>query len=281
MLSFIMHYYTFFIVLLGSLILGLLSGVLGVFAVLHRKSLLADAIAHAALPGIVVMFLFTLSKDSKVLLLGGCVTALIALGFEYLLSTTTALAYDAILGIILSVFFGIGLVLITHAQKFSLGNQGLIQRFVFGNAALLSPDDIFFILWVSIIIFLVLVLCWRQLIMLTFDPLYTRIIGYSTTFLRTMLLCLFIIVILLGLQTMGVILMSTLLVAPASGVRPWVNSVETQILAAGIFAAIACCIGTILSMHYEHLPTGPAIVVVLVVSVLVSIVIHKLRYGDA
>src|SRR5277367_1309516 len=103
--------------------LGATSGALGAFALLRQQSLLGDAISHAALPGIVLMFLCTHTKNPWILLCGGAVAGIVGVVSMHYIITHTKLKKDAILGIILSVFFGFGLVLMTVVQKIPICGQ--------------------------------------------------------------------------------------------------------------------------------------------------------------
>src|ERR1700678_2651254 len=112
--------YTLFLVLQGAAILGIVAGMMGVFALLRQQSLLGDAISHAALPGIVLMFLCTHSKNPWILLTGGAVVGSFGTWIVNIVLAHTTLKKDAVLGILLSVFFGLGLVLMTIVQKYSI-----------------------------------------------------------------------------------------------------------------------------------------------------------------
>src|SRR6266404_2814966 len=134
--------YTLLLVLQGAALLGITAGALGSFALLRQQSLLGDAISHAALPGIVLMFLCTHSKNPWLLLTGGALAGVVGVVSMNYVCTRTKLKKDAILGIILSVFFGFGLVLITVAQKIPTSNQAVLNKFLFGNVSTLLQQDI-------------------------------------------------------------------------------------------------------------------------------------------
>ncbi|HAV53488.1 MAG TPA: zinc transporter, partial [Aequorivita sp.] len=102
---------------LGTAVLGAICGMLGSFAVLRKESLLGDAISHAALPGIALAFLITGAKDSGTLLLGALVSGLIGTFWIRGITSKTHLKSDTALGLILSIFFGFGMLLLTFIQK--------------------------------------------------------------------------------------------------------------------------------------------------------------------
>ena len=261
MLSWLNIDYTLLLVLQGAALLGITAGTLGSFALLRQQSLLGDAISHAALPGIVLMFLCTHSKNPWVLLCGGAIAGVVGvLSMNYLCARTT-LKKDAILGIILSVFFGLGLVLMTVAQKVPTSNQAILNKFLFGNVATLLPEDIVVIATIALLIFAVLVLCWKECTVYVFDPVFTHTLGLRPVIIETVLTVLLVLAIVIGLQTVGVVLMSTMLIAPAAAARQWTTRLVHMVVLAAIFGGCAALAGVYVSGVVDHVPTGPAIVV--------------------
>lgn len=265
-------HYTLGIVLMGTTILGITAGALGAFTFLRKQSLLGDAISHAALPGIALSFLFTHSTNPLILLTGGAIAGSIGIVLMMLVVHKTPLKTDTILGIILSVFFGLGLVLLTMIQKLPLGQQSILNKFLFGNASTLLPEDIYLITCASIIILSCLILFWKEFKLLTFDADFAQACGYPVHYLNIFLTALTLIAILIGLQTVGVILMSTMLIAPAAAARQWTKSLGGMVILAGFFGAITNITGTLISNAYSHLPTGPTIVIIASLLVLFSLI---------
>ena len=263
--------YTLLLVLQGAALLGITAGALGSFALLRQQSLLGDAISHAALPGIVMMFLCTHSKNPWVLLCGGAIAGIIGvLSMNYLCARTT-LKKDAILGIILSVFFGLGLVLMTVAQKIPTSNQAILNKFLFGNVATLLKEDIVVIAVIALVIFATLMLCWKECVVYVFDPVFTHSLGLRPIIIETLLTVLLVLAIVIGLQTVGVVLMSTMLIAPAAAARQWTTQLLPMVVIAAIFGGCAAIVGVYISSMVDHVPTGPAIVVVVSCIVLFSL----------
>src|SRR3972149_7626421 len=139
---FLQQNYTLFLVVCGTSIVGITAGMLGTFALLRKQSLMGDTIAHACLPGIAYAFLLMHSKNSFWLLIGAYGAAGLAIVGMSIITFTTRLKRDALLGIILSVFFGFGLVLMTVIQKKEIADQGFLHTFIFGNAATILPSDL-------------------------------------------------------------------------------------------------------------------------------------------
>ncbi len=254
--------YTLLLVLQGAALLGITAGALGSFALLRQQSLLGDAISHAALPGIVLMFLCTHSKNPWVLLCGGALAGIVGVVSMHYICTRTTLKKDAVLGIILSVFFGFGLVLMTVAQKIPTSNQAVLNKFLFGNVSTLLEQDISAIALISCLIMIVLRLCWKECAMYVFDPIFAQSLGFKAMVIEAIITVLLILAIVIGLQTVGVILMSTMLIAPAAAARQWTAKLGNMTALAGFFGACAAIVGVYASSIVDHLPTGPAIVVV-------------------
>jgi manganese/zinc/iron transport system permease protein len=263
--------FTFQSVLIGTVLLGALSGGVGSFAVLRGHSLLGDVISHAAFPGIALAFLVTWSKNPLVLLTGGAVAGLLGATCVSYITRYSRLKHDTALGIVLSVFFGTGLVLLTHLQKESTSNQSVLNKFLFGNAATLLPEDSLLIFSLAVVYAVLLLLFWKELHIVSFDDSYAKTLGYNVARWDFFFSLFFVVVIVVGLQTTGVVLASSLLVAPAAAARQWTNKLSRMILLATFFGAVSSVGGTLASVLIFRMPTGPAIVVILSLFVLFSL----------
>ena len=252
--------YTFQIVALGSALLGIISGVLGSFAVLRKQSLLGDGVSHAALPGVVLVFLLTGSKNTEMLLLGALVTGIFATLLILGIVKTTRVKFDAALALVLSVFFGLGTVLLTYSQKIPNANQAGLDRFIYGQAAGLVKRDIWIIVICGIVLLMIVIMFWKEFKLLCFDAEFAKSIGLPIGKLHILLSFLIVISIIIGLQTVGVILMSSMLIAPAVAARQWSNKLSTMIVLSAIFGAFSGVLGTLISSSMTKLPTGPTIV---------------------
>lgn len=266
--SLVFNDYTLRTITLGTAILGAITGMLGCFAVLRKQSLLGDAISHAALPGIAIAFLITGTKDSNSLLLGALVSGLIGTFWIRSIITKTHLKSDTALGLILSLFFGFGILLLTYIQKLPNASQAGLDKYLFGQAATLVASDVWFMAFITGICLLVLLLFWKELKLLLFDADYTKTLGFNTKLIDIIITTFIVLAIVLGLQTVGVVLMSALLLAPAAAARQWTNSLGIMVVLAAIFGAFSGVIGTAISASENNLSTGP--VIVLVASVFVA-----------
>jgi manganese/zinc/iron transport system permease protein len=259
--------YTLRTVAIGAAILGLVSGMLGSFAVLRKQSLLGDAISHAALPGIVLAFLITRQREPVVLMFGALIAGWLATLFMLAVTRTTHIKNDTALGLVLSVFFGFGLMLLTFTQRLPDATQAGLDKFLFGQAATLLQRDVVTMGVIGLVVLGLLVIFWKEFKLITFDPEFAASLGFPVRVLDVLLTTLLVIAIVIGLQTVGVVLMSAMIVAPAAAARQWTDRLGIMILLGGLIGSLAGVGGTLISSSAERLPTGP--VIVLVVSVLV------------
>lgn len=271
LLNLIFTDYTLQIVSLGSAILGIISGVLGSFAVIRKESLLGDAVSHAALPGIALAFLITQTKRTEVLLVGALISGLIATFLILSISKYSRIKFDSALALILSVFFGGGMVLLTHIQKIPNANQAGLDKFIFGQASTLLKSDIKVMAILGVILIALVIIFWKEFQLVCFDVDYAESLGFSTKKITTLLFAMIVTSIIIGLQTVGVILMSAMLTAPAVAARQWTDKLSVMVILSATFGAIAGVIGTILSSVVSKLPTGPTIVIVISTIVIFSL----------
>lgn len=265
-------HYTIAIIMGGTALFGAIIGALGTCAVLRKQSLLGDVMAHAALPGIAIAFLLTGSNHQTVLLLGGACSSCFGALCIWFLQKNTNLKNDTILGSILSLFFGFGLVILTYIQQQATSGHALINKFLFGCAATLLLEDIYAITTMGMILFIVIAMTWKECVAYTFDKTYVASLGYRTVYIECILNSSMIFALIVGLQTVGIVLMSSLLIAPAIAARQWTDSLTTMVLLSACFGTTASCIGALMSYSTSNIPTGPAIVVTLSLLVTISLV---------
>lgn len=263
--------YTLRTVALGSALLGIVSGALGAFAVLRKQSLLGDAISHAALPGIALAFMLTGSKAPLVLIIGAAVAGWLGTLLMLSIVKTTRIKSDSALGLVLSVFFGFGLVLLTFIQRQPDATQAGLDRFLFGQAATLLERDVWTMALLGVPALLLLAVFWKQFKLLSFDPDFGASMGLRMQRFDVLLITLLVIAIVIGLQTVGVVLMSAMVVAPAAAARQWTDRLDVMVLLSALFGALAGVSGAVISSLAAHVPTGPSIVLCISAIVLVSL----------
>ena len=269
--------YTFRIVALGSMVLGIISGVLGSFAVIRKQSLLGDTVSHAALPGIALAFLVTFTKRTEILLLGALISGLLSTFIIIMISKYSRVKFDSALALVLSVFFGGGMVLLTHIQKIPNSNQAGLEKFIFGQASTLLKRDVNIMIILGIVLLSIVALFWKEFKLVSFDEEFAESIGFSSQKITALLFFIIVTAIIIGLQTVGVILMSAMLTAPAVAARQWTDRLSIMVVLSAFFGAISGVIGTVLSSVISKLPTGPTIVIAISVIVLISITLAPNR----
>ncbi len=268
----ILQSYTTQMVLLGTALLGLASGIAGTFAVLRKESLIGDGLSHAALPGVVIAFLLTGIKDIEVLITGAALSSIAAAWLITITVENSKIKFDGALATILSAFFGLGMVLLTYLQSLNNAGQAGLSKFIFGQAATILARDVYITSAAALIIIVLTALFWKELKLISFDVEYAKTLQIPVTFTLILYRSLLIMTIIIGIQSVGAILISSLLIAPAVGARQWTNKLGTMCILAGFFGMVSAIGGTIWSTSVQKLPTGPAIIVILSVIVLLSLI---------
>ena len=269
--------YTLRVVALGATTLGIVSGALGAFAVLRRQSLLGDAISHAALPGIVLAFIVTGSKAPLPLLVGAALAGWAATLLVLAIVRATRVKYDSALGLVLAVFFGLGLVLLTDIQKRPDASQAGLDRYLFGQAAGLLRDDVITMAALGAPVLFALFLLWKEFKLLAFDPAFGVSVGFPMRTLDLLLTALLVVAIVVGLQTVGVVLMSAMVVAPAAAARQWTDRLGTMVVLSASLGAAAGVTGALVSSRVSRMPAGPTIVLCATALVVISLLLAPNR----
>ncbi|MEM9826981.1 MAG: metal ABC transporter permease [Planctomycetota bacterium] len=272
-------------VALGGALIGGISGALGTLAYLRRESLIGDVVAHSSLLGILAAFLVgyavtgTGGKQAWLLLPGAMLAGLLAAATVSWITTRTRLAPDAALGVMLALYFGSAMTLLRWVQRRSPaipGRAGL-DEYLFGMAAATTRADVLMIACIGAIAIAALVCFWVPIKWFVFDPEHMRSMGGVTWPVRLLTMMLLVVAIVIGLQTVGVILMVSLLIAPAAAARQWTNHLSMMVVLSAAIGASVCATGAILSGVIGRLPTGPVIVILVTVVFAISILFSPSR----
>lgn len=247
-------------ILAGTILLGICSGVIGCFAYLRKQSLMGDALSHAALPGICVAFMITGTKSIFGFLLGALIAGIIATFAIGFITRETRIKQDAALGIILTVFFGVGIVLLTKIQHSGSGNQSGLDKFLFGQAAAMVRQDVMIMAFICASLIIIVTLFYKEFKMVSFDTGFAKGIGLPVRFLEQFIMFLLVVAVVVGIQAVGVVLMAAMLITPAVSARYWTNKLSLMIVVSAVFGGLSGFGGTLLSALGENLPTGPLIV---------------------
>lgn len=247
----------------GSVLLTASSAIVGSFTFLNKKSLVGDAIAHAVLPGICLGFLLAGTKNPIALIVGAFVTGWISLVLVEYITTKTRIKEDTAIGLILSVFFGIGILMLTVIQKSGNASQSGLDHFLFGKAASLVGSDLVTFSIVAVILLVMVLALFKQFSLLAFDKDYARSIGLPVKGIELVLTSLIVLAVVIGIQAVGVVLMAAILITPAAAARFWTDKITVMFFLASMFGAISGLSGAFISYTAPSMPTGPWIVIVI------------------
>lgn len=258
-------------VLIGTFVLGLASGMIGCFAYWKRQSLMSDALSHAALPGVVAGFAVLGYKHLPTMILGAVLSALLGALLIQWIRISSRIKEDTAMGIVLSVFFGLGIMLLTFANRMPGGNQSGLDSFIFGQAASMVGPDVTVMSTLAILVLLVACIAFKEWKLFLFDPQFAQGLGLSGRLMNTVYLSVLVSVIVVGIQAVGVVLMAALLIIPSVSARYWTDSFAGMVLLSGLFGAVSGLAGTLLSLLGSGWPTGPFIVIAATVLFAVSL----------
>ena len=265
------------LVVLGMLFISLSSSLVGSFAFLQKKSLVGDAVAHSLLPGIAIAFMISGSKNPWVLILGALISGWISILIMDFLTKRTKIKTDTSIALVLSVMFGLGILLLTHIQHSDFGNQSGLDKFLFGKAASLTLIDIQAFGLVTFVIVVLVAVFYRAFKLLSFNYEFALAIGMPVKALSFLMNTLLVLAITTGIQAVGVVLMAALLIAPAAAAKTWTYSLSKMILIAMGFALFSSVVGSFISYTYVNMPTGPWIVVILTFFTVMSLLFAPKR----
>jgi manganese/zinc/iron transport system permease protein len=253
--------YTDSVVLIGAVILGVAAGVLGAFAVLRQRSLVGDALSHAALPGVCFAFIATGAKDATTLAVGAAVVGVIAAGLILAIERTGRIRPDAAIGVVLTGFFSLGVVMLTFLGNFNNSSQAGLETYLFGQAAGLLVSDLTVMGILCVVSLGLVALALRPLKTALFDLSFAGSIGLPVRLLELAMTAMLVIAIVIGVRTVGAILMVAMLIVPTVTARQLTNRLPTLLLVAGATGAAVGTAGSLISTG-AGVPTGPVIVLV-------------------
>jgi len=257
--------YNTLVVILGCGLLGLAAGTVGAFALLRGRALVADAVGHAALPGVVLaaLILASVGADTRSLppLLAGAATAgTLGVLAVQAIARTRRIREDAAIAIVLSTFYAAGVALLSYVQTLPGAAQAGLSKFILGQAAAMRAEDAF---WAGSIALLALIVClvlFQRLRAACFDPEFARVQGLSAARVDLVLLALIVAVAVGGLQAVGLVLVVALLVLPAATARLLTGRLPRMLALSAAIGAFCGAAGALASAWHPDLPTGAAVV---------------------
>lgn len=260
-------------VVLGSILLTASSAIIGCFTLLRKRALVGDAVAHSVLPGVCLSFLLAGTKDPLILLIGAFLTGGLSIYLMDYITHNTKIKQDTAIGLLLSVFFGIGILLLTFIQQSGNAAQSGLDSFLFGNAASIVAEDLLVFGSVAIIMVTTVLLLFKEFTLLSFDVNFARTIGLPVKSLELLLTILTVLAIVIGIQAVGVVLMAAMLITPAAAARFWTNKLSVMIILAALLGALSGISGAFISYTAPSMPTGPWIVIIISVIAIGSFIL--------
>lgn len=276
--------HTFRMVFLGTVIIGVVAGALGCFSYLRKQSLIGDVVSHAALPGVLGAFLLgSVLRQAGVvginprnmlwLVLGALVTGSLAAWLTNWMAAHSKISIDATMAVSLTLFFGVGMMLMRVISNGDFPGKGGVQDYLFGNASTLTVADVGTAGALGTLTLLVLALGWRHFAVRTFDPAHAAVSGAPVRLIDTAMFTAIVLATVLGVKSVGLVLMVALLLTPAAAARQWTHRLETMVGLAAVIGGLGAGLGAYLSIALGTVPTGPVTVLVLFAVFLFSILV--------
>ncbi len=260
------------VVVIGTTLLGMAAGVIGTFAYLRKRAMLGDALSHATLPGIALAFLIIGEKQLGWLTVGAAVTGVVGVLAVMGLRRIPRVKEDAAIGIVLSVFFGVGMVLLSLIQELNTGKEAGLGSFIYGKAAAMLTSDAQTIGVLAGVVVLCCVLLFKEFRLVCFDQAYASAQGWPVALIDLLMMSLVVLTTVVGLQAVGLILVVALLIVPAAAARFWTDALLPMTLVAAAFGAISGWFGSTVSAFVSRMPTGAVIVLSAGVLFLISMI---------
>ncbi|MDF9795445.1 manganese/zinc/iron transport system permease protein [Catalinimonas alkaloidigena] len=251
------------------------ASVVGCFTFLRKRALIGDAIAHAILPGICLAFMIAQTKNPLILLVGAFVSGWLGVLLIDLIVERSKLKTDAALGLVLSVFYGIGILLLTIIQSSGNAAQSGLDKFLFGKAAAMDQQDVVVFTIFSAILLIIVIALFNTFKLISFDRDFALVKGFPVRKLEFLLSVLTVLAIAIGIQAVGVVLMAAFLITPAAAARYWTNKLGIMVILAVLFSVASGLLGTYVSYEIPRMPTGPWIVTVLTLFTFVSVMLGR------
>ncbi|WP_436950049.1 metal ABC transporter permease [Staphylococcus xylosus] len=245
--------------LITSIVIGMICGVIGCFIVLRSLALMGDAISHAVLPGVAISYMMGINFFYGAVVFG--VLAALGIGF---VNQNSKIKSDSSIGIVFSSFLALGVLLITKAQS-SID----LTEILFGNVLTVKPEDRTITFIVVAIVLIVIIVFYKEFLLSSFDPTMAAASGLPVKFIHYTLMVLLTLVTVASLQTVGVILVVSLLITPASTAYLLTKRLSTMILTSALIGMVSSVIGLFFSVTF-NLPSGVVIVLVLTIIFIIT-----------
>lgn len=270
------------LVVICTMLLGCACGLMGGFLLLRKRSLMGDTLSHATLPGVCLAFFVGVmlggqGKSLPLLLLGATTTGVLGCATVLFIRNHSRIKDDAAMGIVLSVFFGAGVALLTIVTKMPSGAAAGLESFIYGKTASMVLSDFRLLTAVTVSVLSLSALLFKEFRLLCFDEVYAAAQGWPVKRLDVLLLALVTLVTVAGLQAVGLILIIAFLITPAAAARFWTDRLDQMLLLSALIGGVSGWMGASLSALIPNLPAGALIVLVAAVFFLLSLLLGTKR----
>jgi manganese/zinc/iron transport system permease protein len=270
------------VVMLGAAALGCAAGAAGTFAMLRRRALVSDAVAHGTLPGIAAAFLLAAllgraPREAGWLMGGAGIAALVSLLAIEWLGRRPRVGHDTATAAVLAAGFGLGLALMSVVQTLAIGRQAGLESLLFGSAAGMLPGEAQMMAGLALLVLVVIALLLKEFSAVAFDPDFAATVGLPVARLDALVALVCAVVVVAALPIAGFVLAVALVVIPPAAARFWSDRAGTVIAVAATIGAVSAFTGAALSAVLKDTPTGPAIVLVAAVLFTLSLLFGRAR----
>lgn len=275
--------HTYRMVFFGTITIGMVAGALGCFAYLRKQSLISDVISHAALPGTLIAFLVSavvLGADGRNmigLIVGAVVVGTLAVLLANGVTRTSKIRIDTAMAIVLTLFFGVGMLLMRVITNGVFPGKGGIQDYLFGNASVITVADLVTSITVGGIALALMLIFFKEFTLRTFDPDLSTVLGFRARTIDTLMFTTIVIATVIGVKAVGLVLMVAFVVTPPAAARQWTRTLPGMVALSAAFGALGSGGGAYLSIVLGRVPTGPLIVLTLFVIFVASLLLSPRR----
>jgi manganese/zinc/iron transport system permease protein len=270
------------VVMVGAAALGVAAGAVGVFAMLRRRALVSDAVAHATLPGVAGAFILAAAfglpgRSPLILMAGAAVTAFASLLAVQFLARQSRVTEDTATAAVLASTFGLGVALLSIVQSLSTGGQAGLDAYLFGATAGMLEREAYVMGALAVAVLIVIALLFKELSAAAFDPSFAVASGLPLARLDAVVALLSLVTVVVGLRVVGLVLIVALLIIPPAAARFWSDRIGVVVLASSLIGAAGAYLGAAVSAVAPDVPTGATIVIVCAVFFAVSLAIGPAR----
>jgi manganese/iron transport system permease protein len=256
--------------LAAALMIAIVCAVIGAFVVMQELAFIGDALAHASFPGVVIAFLLKFPLE-----LGGAIVGIAtALGIG-VLTRRGKLSQDTAIGVLFAGTFALGIALLSTVKNYTKDLFGLLL----GDVLAIQAGDLVVIAVMGALMLAIVFAIYKELVLVTFDPIQAAVIGLPTGWLHELLLALMAVTIVIAIQTVGIVLVVAMLVTPAATATLLVRRFPLVMLVGAIQGVLGVVIGLYLSF-YLSIASGATIVLVLTSMFFLALVFAPLRKSD-